>query len=291
MLTIAKVLNNNIAVVVDGQGNDCIAMGKGIAFQRKHGDTLDREDVERLFTQDVPELTKRFDDLVPSIPEEYFEASQAIVEHAKLRLRHDFDDGIYLALADHIHFAIQRIRSGQLVDSRLTLEIKMVYRDEFECAQTAVAYLNCVFDVELPEEEAGFIALHFVNASNGGGMDETVEMTTIIQHALDIVRERLGIVFDEDSTTYYRFMVHLKFFAQRAIMREPQQAGATSGDFGLMATVRCDYAASYGCAREIASYVKGSCGFTVPEDELVYLALHIERVKNASAFDRGEGRT
>lgn len=282
MLTVAKVLNNNIAVVVDEHGNDCIAMGRGIAFQRKRGDELDERDVERLFTQRVPELTRRFGDLATSISEEYFEAAQAIVEHAKLRLRHDLDDGIYLALADHIHFAIQRARAGATVDGLLTFEIKIAYRDEFECARAAVAYLNRIFNVELPEEEAGFIALHFVNASTGVDMDGAVGIATIIQHALGIVRDRLEIDFDEDSTAYYRFMIHLKLFAQRVLAKGSSNDSAIEADRGLIATVRRDYPDSYACAEEIAAYADHSFDYTVPQSEQVYLALHIERVKGGA---------
>lgn len=135
MLRVAKVLNNNIAIVVDSRGNDCIAMGRGVAFGRKHGDLIDENDVERLFTQHVDELSGKLGQLVKSIPEEYFEATQAIVEHAKLRMGRDLDDGIYLALTDHIHFAVERARKGQALDNRLNFEIKMVYPDEYACAK------------------------------------------------------------------------------------------------------------------------------------------------------------
>lgn len=82
MLQVAKVLNNNIAVVVDARGSDCIAMGRGIAFGRKRGDLIDEDSVERLFTQHGAELSGKLGQLVSSIPEEYFEATRAIVEHA-----------------------------------------------------------------------------------------------------------------------------------------------------------------------------------------------------------------
>ena len=163
MLRVAKVLNNNIAIVVDSRGNDCIAMGRGVAFGRKHGDLIDENDVERLFTQHVDELSGKLGQLVKSISEEYFEATQAIVEHAKLRMGRDLDDGIYLALTDHVHFAVERVRKGQALDNRLNFEIKMVYPDEYACAQTAIAFIDRIFNVTLPQEEAGFIAMHFVN--------------------------------------------------------------------------------------------------------------------------------
>lgn len=282
MLTIAKVLNNNIAVVVDESGSDCIAMGRGIAFQRKRGDRIAEEDVERLFTQQVSELSRRFDELSSSIPEAYFEVAQNIIEHAKLRLASNLSDSIHLALTDHIHFAVERARSGQVIDNRLTIETSMVYPDEFECARTAVAYINRVFEVSLPDDEAAFIALHFVNAETDAGLDATVEMARIIQRALEIVREDLGLDLDEGSLAYYRFMVHLRFFAQRVTASDGGFDGDAAGDWKLACTVRREYASSYACAERIADFAERACSCPVPESERVYLALHIERLSTGS---------
>lgn len=282
MLTIAKVLNNNIAVVVDKDGADCIAMGRGIAFQRKRGDEIDEGDVERLFTQQVPELSRRFDELSSSIPEAYFEVAQNIIEHAKLRLASNLSDSISLALTDHIHFAVERARSGQVIDNRLTIETSIVYPDEFECARTAVAYIDRVFGVDLPDDEAAFIALHFVNAETDAGMDATVEMGRIIQRALEIVAEDLGLELDKGSLAYYRFMVHLRFFAQRVTAPGGGFDEDAAGDWKLACTVRREYAESFACAERIADFTEGECSCPVPESERVYLALHIERLSNGS---------
>ena len=280
MLTIAKILNNNIAIVVDEQGRDCIAMGKGVAFGRKRGDALAEKDVERLFTQRVPELSRRLDSLIALIPEEYFEAAQAVVEHARLRLGRDLEDGIYLALADHIHFAVERARKGQLIANRLSFETRIVYRDEFECALVALAYLNRVFDVKLPEDEAAFIALHLVNASTGVGMEATTEMASIIQNSLAIVREGLGLELDEDSLAYYRFMIHLKFFAQRVVSDGGSSLRPGTDDHRLIALVRREFADAAACADGIVEHVRHRCGYEVSGNEWMYLAMHIEHVRN-----------
>ena len=288
MLTIAKVLNNNIAIVVDESGHDCIAMGRGLAFGRKHGDQLDEASVERLFTQHVPELSRRLSDLIALIPEEYFEAAQDIIEHTRLRLGRELDDGIYLALADHIHFTIERARTGQLVANRLTFETRLVYRDEFECGLTAVSYLERVFDVKLPEDEAAFIALHFVNASTGVGMEATTEMADIIQRAIGIVREELGVGLDEDSLAYYRFMVHLKLFAQRAVSPAHAAAETLPEDRRLIALVEREYRVAGACADAIVDFVAREHGYEVPRNEWMYLTMHIERVR-ASEREQGRG--
>ena len=283
MLRVAKVLNNNIAIVVDSRGNDCIAMGRGVAFGRKHGDLIDENDVERLFTQHVDELSGKLGQLVKSIPEEYFEATQAIVEHAKLRMGRDLDDGIYLALTDHIHFAVERARKGQALDNRLNFEIKMVYPDEYACAKTAIAFIDRVFNVTLPQEEAGFIAMHFVNAETGGmGMQTAATMAKIIHDSLDIVQKRFDMKLDDGSIAYYRFMVHLKFFAQHIVMSEMPRDSVGARDRQLHATVVREYPDAYDCAEEIASRAERAHGCSVPDDERLYLALHIERVRKGA---------
>lgn len=285
MLRVAKVLNNNIAIVVDSRGNDCIAMGRGVAFGRKHGDLIDENDVERLFTQHVDELSGKLGQLVKSIPEEYFEATQAIVEHAKLRMGRDLDDGIYLALTDHIHFAVERARKGQALDNRLNFEIKMVYPDEYACAKTAIAFIDRVFNVTLPQEEAGFIAMHFVNAETGGmGMQTAATMAKIIHDSLDIVQKRFDMKLDDGSIAYYRFMVHLKFFAQHIVMSEMPRGSVGARDRQLHATVVREYPDAYDCAEEIASHAERAHGCSVPDDERLYLALHIERVRKGAGF-------
>lgn len=285
MLRVAKVLNNNIAIVVDSRGNDCIAMGRGVAFGRKHGDLIDENDVERLFTQHVDELSGKLGQLVKSIPEEYFEATQAIVEHAKLRMGRGLDDGIYLALTDHIHFAVERARKGQALDNRLNFEIKMVYPDEYACAKTAIAFIDRVFNVTLPQEEAGFIAMHFVNAETGGmGMQTAATMAKIIHDSLDIVQKRFDMKLDDGSIAYYRFMVHLKFFAQHIVMSEMPRGSVGARDRQLHATVEREYPDAYDCAEEIASRAERAHGCSVPDDERLYLALHIERVRKGAGF-------
>lgn len=291
MLTIAKVLNNNIALVVDASGRDCIAMGCGIAFKKSRGDVLAEREVERLFTQHVPELSKRLDSLVKLIPEEYFEAAQAIVEHAKLRLGRDLDDSIYLALTDHIHFAVERARKGVVVGNRLTLDTKMVYREEFECAEAALAYIERVFEVELPKDEAAFITLHFVNASTGAGMDATVEAAQLIQRLLGIIEDELGTTFDRDSLSYYRFMIHLRFFVQRIVVPDARPGDGETEDLRMLALVRQQYGESFACAERVANYVERERGVRVSANERTYLTVHIERVRSDERRKRRrEGR-
>lgn len=71
--------------------------------------------------------------------------------------------------------------------------------------------------VLLPNDEAGFIALHIVNGQLDEDVHDMYEITKIMQEIENIVRYRFKIEFNEESAYYYCFITHLKFFAQRLV--------------------------------------------------------------------------
>ena len=97
----------------------------------------------------------------------------------------------------------------------------------------AVDLLNEKLGTEFTEDEAGFIALHFVNAEYNTTINDTFEMTNMIQKILELVRLEMGIEFDEESLHYERFITHLKFLVQRCLLYTSDAADEEdSGDFG-----------------------------------------------------------
>lgn len=273
---IAKVLNNNIAIAMDDGGHDVIVMGCGVAFGAHHGDEVNETKVERLFTQDVPELSRRFGELAAQVPEEYFEAAQSIISNAKMKLGRPLDDSIYLMLTDHIHFSVDRVRRGITIHNALLLETKMIYREEFEVASEAVAYLGARFDVELPEDEAAFIALHLVNAGSVGNMDDTFKITRMVQEINTLARKYYGVEIDPESLDYYRLLVHLKFFATRVVASERRSDEVE--DLQLFELIKHQYSYAYECATCVAALVEGSYHYRVSDNELMYLTIHLQRV-------------
>lgn len=68
--------------------------------------------------------------------------------------------------------------------------------------------INITFD----ENEAGFIALHFVNARlDNQKLDLTLKTSKVIKDIMDIVKYHFNVEIDEDSWNYNRFVTHLKF--------------------------------------------------------------------------------
>jgi beta-glucoside operon transcriptional antiterminator len=276
-VNIAKVLNNNIAIAVNDDGEDVIVMGCGVAFQKKHGDEIDESKIEHIFTKSIPELRNKFEALVKDIPPDYLEAADYIINNAKLHLGKELTNNLYLSLTDHIYFAAMRFKEGLNIHNRLLLETKMLYKEEFEVGLESIEYLNKKFSIDLPEDEAAFLALHFVNASIGMQMNETMEITRIVQQIRAIIRNYFRIEFNEDSLDYYRLMTHLKFFAQRMVMKKSHKSGCE--DLKLLQMVKENYQSSYKCMECITKFLKKTYDYSITSSEQLYLTIHIGRIQ------------
>ena len=90
--------------------------------------------------------------------------SGEIIEYAENTVGKKLNEGIYISLSDHTYTAIKRIKNNNIVKNALLWEIKKFYKEEFKIGMKALDLIEEKTHVRLPEDEAGFIALHIVNA-------------------------------------------------------------------------------------------------------------------------------
>ncbi|MEC3608190.1 BglG family transcription antiterminator LicT [Bacillus glycinifermentans] len=273
-MKIAKVINNNVVSVLDERDQELVVMGRGIAFQKKPGEMVDESRIEKIFRLDNKDISERFKTLLDEIPIEFMEMTEEIISLAKMRLGKKLNDSIYVSLTDHIHFAIERHKKGMDIKNALLWETKRLYKDEFAIGKEALLMIKNKTGIELPEDEAAFIALHIVNAELNEEMPNIVNITKVMQEILSIVKYHFHVDFDEESLHYYRFITHLKFFAQRLFSGSYME----SKDDFLFDTVKNKYRDAYGCTNKIKQYIEKEYGCKLTSEELLYLTIHIERV-------------
>ena len=245
-MQIQKVLNNNVVVALDENGAETVLMGRGLGFGCRPGGEVCQAKVEKRFSMHSDQLSSRFQQLVTSIPLPHFMMSERIINHAKLSLGRELSDSIYVTLPDHISGAISRYREGIRLQNPLLWDIQQFYRDEYQVGLKANEIVLEETGVAFTEDEAGFIAMHFVNAQIGGEIREVYDMTYLMQAALRIVREVYGAEPDSSTIEYYRFITHLKFFARRIV--GSQKYGDEDTD--LLEVVRFKYPCAFACAEK-----------------------------------------
>ena len=273
-MKIAKILNNNVVVVLDEQQREQVVMGRGLAFQKRTGDELDESKIEKIFALQSDELVRRLSELLNQIPLEVMTACDRIIELARGRLR-KLQDSLYITLTDHCFFAIERLKTGQVIRNVLLWEIRRLYPKEFQIGQEARAIIAKRLGVELPEDEAGFIALHLVTAQLNSDMPDVMHITKVMQEILHIVKYQLKLDYNEESLSYHRFVTHLKFFSQRMLTRTVVE----DDDLSLHQAVKENYASAWRCAEKVARHLEQNYQRNLTTEEIMFLAIHIERVR------------
>lgn len=274
-MVIYKIFNNNAVVIKDENGIEKIIMGCGLAYKKKCGETLDESRIEKIFVLSDPTIISKFQELVTSIPKDYVELGEEIIEYAAITMEMDLNDTIYISLIDHLYAAVKRFMDGIAIRNAILWDIKKFYKKEYLIGIHALDMIEKRFALRLPDDEAGFIAIHIVEATKKG-VEDIHQVTEMIAEITSIVTYHFHIFFNEESVYYYRFITHLKFFAQRLFEGKIYRDDDLQDD--LLPTIRKKYVNSYECAEKIAHFIKKQYDYDISNDEKLYLTIHIEHV-------------
>ena len=275
-MIIKRILTNNAVVIDDENQQEKIVCGKGIAFKKRPGMEIDEISINHTFILEGGGEYSRFEQLLKDVPLEYLELSSEIINMAKLEFAKKFKDNVIITLSDHLYVAIKRCREGMTISNPLLWDIKNFYEIEYDIGLRALELIKNKFHIQLPNDEAGFIALHIVNVElDEDNMDNIFQVTKVIQEIMTIVKYHFHAEFDTSNVYYYRFITHLKFFALR-LLKDNQFNEDEENE--LLDVVKDKYCTSYECVLKIKDFLEKKYNYTLQEDEIVYLTIHVHRV-------------
>lgn len=278
MITIKKSLNNSM-LLVDNDQREMILFGKGIGFGAKPGTNIDLAQVEKVFLPLSDLKSRHFLSLTDTIPAAFFDISHEILILARRLCGDKLNSVLLFTLAEHLHFAVERSRSGQRILNKLSWEVKRYYPQEYSVGLQARAQVNEKFEVELPEEEAVNIAFHLINASSQDDDSTAHQQVELVNRIADIVRYKLGRTIDTQSVNYMRFITHLRYFAER-VLAGKIALSETEDFYQELMRHRPD---AMTVAWAIRDYVQDKYQLTLPKDELTWLSIHISRLMDGQA--------
>ena len=276
-MKIKKVLNNN-AAVIDDFGNEVIVIGKGICFKRKVGELINSNLVEKRFCLSSDEMNLNLQKLIISLPLSEINIVDHIVKNIRMSLTKKISDSIYVSLADHIHYCLKNYNEGIVIRNELINEISKFYSDEFILGQEAVQFIFEETGVEVPIDEAAFIAMHIINAeiADGGGTSNVRKITIIIDEILQIIANYFNLKFDEKSLAYFRLIRHLKYFSRSVVLKNEFTNDPQSEILKEM--LKSSYYEAYMCAINIQEFIRVKYKVEVGNEALTYLIIHIQRL-------------
>lgn len=276
-MKVIKVINNNNLCVLDDSGREQIVSGKGIGFGKKYGDTVDSAQIQKTYLITDSELQKRMISMLREIPSEYMVFTNDMVEHIKSVFPSKLNDSLLVTLSDHIAFAIERKKNGISFTNPLLDSIREAYPQELELGRYCVAQMHERLGIDMNEEEAGFIAMHIINAKLDTKMSDVYDITKMINGCVETAEYFYQIKFNRTSVSYERFLTHLKYLAQRLFQNKslPQ---TLSNDAVFVAMIKKTCNKHYKCAQCLQEYILKTYKKNINEDELITLAIHLKKV-------------
>lgn len=277
-MKIVKVLNHNSIVAKDNENREMILIGKGIAYGLKRGDEVNPKLIDKEFALIDTDSTfkSEFKNIFDNLEDNELEATLKIIEYAKQKIT-GIDDTIYLTLADHIHGIKERVKKGVIhIINPLKYDIKSLYPEEFRIGLKALEIIDEYLYIQMDDDEAATIAIHFVNACFFRNMTQLYDYVEVIKEVLAMVRFHFQVKFDEDSISYFRFASHIKYLAQKIITKDYSINNHINSV--LAETIKSSMKDYYACSLHIKDLIKVKYNYEMNENDVLYLCMNLQQV-------------
>jgi transcriptional antiterminator len=272
--TVIKTFNNNV-LFVSQENNEKILFGKGIGFGKRTGDKIPLSvKADKVFSIDDSSNTHAFNELVSRTDSKLIGLCEEVICMISNELNEELNEKIHISLTDHITFTLKRLKENDEIENPFLVETETLYKREFQIAQKAVKMLESHLKVSIPDGEIGFITLHIHSARNKGKLSNTLKYAFLSNTIVEFVEDNLNIEIDRQSLDYARFLTHIRFAVERILNDTPIKNE-------LLNAIKEQYSDSYKLAQEVGRIIEKTIDVTVIDDEIAYLAVHIQKFKSS----------
>ena len=268
---IAKILNHNSFIgIQDGNNQECLVMGKGVAFGKKVGQTVPA--IAEATVYSLKEMTERGDvkDILKAVSPLCLELANEVLNKAEQEVG-KIDRSILFPMADHLDFAIRRIQNGEQISNPLTEDIRIMFHEEYKIASCIRPLLKEKQGIEIDDHEIGYVALHVHSAMGDEKVSQAMEMARIVRECISFVETSVGKKIDTMSLSYNRLMNHVRYMVARSLSGEVLKVN-------LNDYMAVKFPEAFELAKKICKEMEKSMKLSLPDVEVGYLAMHLERI-------------
>ena len=275
MYRVRKALNHNTLIAISMENNqEYLLIGKGIGFGKKVSERFEIPENIECTVYSLHEQTERGKamDLIKGIEPVYLEIAGKVLAKSE-EVFGKIDKRILFPMADHIAFAVQRIRANEQISNPLTDDIRALFHMEYKTAECVKDILWEMLQIEIDEHEIGYIALHIHSAIEDENVALSMQIAMAVRECIRMIEEETGQTIDVMSLSYNRLMNHIRYMVARSIKGEKLKLNMN--DY-----MSVKFPKSFWMATEVCKQLEKQLHRNSPLDEVEigYLAMHIERV-------------
>lgn len=272
MFRITKVLNHNTVLAVkDKSTQEYLIVGKGIGFGKKVTQTVEMSPEYSLYAVSQTRDRGLAKDIVKSIEPEFLEIANTLLDEAEKEFG-KIDRSILFSMADHIAFAVKRIKNNEQISNPLNDDIRVLFYKEYKIAEKVRPILKEKINVDVIDDEIGYITLHIHTAIDDSKVSDAMQMAQAVRTCAQFIEDKIGITIDVTTMAYNRLMNHIRSMVARAVTGEMLKVD-------LNRFIEQNYPDSFSLAKEICMKLGHELKHGFSENEVGYLAVHIEQIK------------
>ncbi|ALS74917.1 PtsGHI operon antiterminator [Planococcus rifietoensis] len=277
LLTIEKVLNNNVVIARHDAYKEVVLIGNGLGFNRKKGDVISFDHADKTFLLKDEAEKEQYVNMIPYIDEDLIAFINDQLLYIEEQMGTELNEHIHVALTDHLSFAIKRIQQNMQFSNSFLFEIESLYPKEYQVAKGVVKEFERQLGIVFPEGEIGFIALHIHSAVTDKSLRDINRDHALISRLTELIEDGLKVDLSKDNVNYHRLIQHL----HRAIDRIHH--GESLGDENkLQELLKAEYPVCYNLAWKLIKVMQNQLKKPVDEAEVLYLTIHLQRLTHTN---------
>ncbi|KKK35969.1 transcriptional antiterminator [Mesobacillus campisalis] len=273
-LIVNKVLNNNVLIAGHPEFGEVVLIGKGIGFNRKPNEVIEGTQAEKLFVLKDSKEQKNYIKLLPYLEDDLQKVIISAIQLIKEKTDAELNEHIHVALTDHLMFTVSRLSQGMEIRNPFLVETKTLYPKEYELAREVLGLFREKVQVELPEGEAGFIALHIHSAVTNKEISEVNQHSRLVTDLVNMIEEQLDITINKESVDYMRLVRHLRFAIERVKNQEKVEEPEK-----IASLLKEEYPLCYNLSWKLIKVMQQTLKQPVFDAEAVYLTMHLQRLQ------------
>lgn len=281
MYRVVKALNHNAVLAADvTDQKEYLLMGKGIGFGKKVSEQFEADESCRVYSLTDRKERNDVQNLAKTIDPEFLEIANMVLDEAEKVFGH-IDRNILFPLADHISYAVERIRRNETISNPLTEDIRVLFHMEYKVASCVIPLLESRFGISIGEDEVGYITLHVHSAIDDEKVSDAMQTARAVRECIRIVEESMGKKIDVMTLSYNRLMNHVRYMIVRAL--EGEKLKLSLNDY-----MQVKYPEEFALATKICDEIGQMIKCPLKDVEIGYLAMHICRVTSGELDGESE---
>ncbi len=213
---------------------------------------------------------------IRSLFPEYVRIVREILEQTELERGIYFTDDNFVSLLIHLVIGLERIKQNKGLTMPETQLANLRKQSEFELTSQIAHKLEKALNIEVPEAEIGYMALHILGAKvEHGALDVKLdlrdfepELILLAEGMIKVAEEAIKVKLTADQQLLLGLLLHLRPVINRLkygmSLRNP-----------ILQQIKEQYPTIFGAAWISGAYLEKELGVKVGEEEIGYLAMHL----------------